>query len=326
MGDRIDDGLWGLRRRLDTALGAGDAVVDEAVPIPRTGLVADAVELACALIVEGRETPRTVEVASLAWDAALREALPVVESMLREQGVPPTIAERRDSPPPSWLDFSTTNSESFSFDALLELRLPVEWAMFDVLPEFETRRVRLGITTIRLSASVLGVGVMAAGAVHFARIDDAAGHWPEVHCEISAGSLVGSDQDLRVFAAALLERVLAEVDVVHTRGRSAAPAIAVSDDLVVQLRVPFRPAEASWWLANTEDLLDALASALDAARLGGVDDIEEEGNEMCVYLLGSNPEAVLEVARQALTTFAIPSGAYALLPRTGQEHPRRVEI
>ena len=198
--------------------------------------------------------------------------------------------------------------------------------MFDVLPEFETRRVRLGITTMRLSASVLGVGVMAAGAVHFARIDDAAGHWPEVHCEISAGSLVGSDQDLRVFAAALLERVLAEVDVVHTRGRSAAPAIAVSDDLVVQLRVPIRPAEASWWLANTEDLLDALASALDAARLGGVDDIEEEGDEMCVYLLGSNPEAVLEVARQALTTFAIPSGAYALLPRTGQEHPRRVEI
>ena len=147
-----------------------------------------------------------------------------------------------------------------------------------------------------------------------------------VHCEISGGTFIGSDQDLRVSVAALMERIFEEVEAFHAGRPSAANAPRDPGEVVLQVRFPFRRAEASWWRSNTEDLLDAITSALDAARLGAVDDIEEEGDEMCVYVLGSKPEAMLDVTRQALRRITIPSGAYALLPRAGQEQLWPIDI
>jgi len=80
------------------------------------------------------------------------------------------------------------------------------------------------------------------------------------------------------------------------------------------LRFRFRLEEASWWRPNAGDLVDALDTALDAAHLGGVDDIEEEREEMCVYLIGRKPQGFVDVARQALARFAVPAGGYPLLP------------
>ena len=320
-------GLWGLRRRLDAVpTGGGNPAVHLDLLIPRPPLVDEAVELACALLVEGHETPGTVEVASLAPATAVRDAAPVVEAMLRDHAVPPTMAERRDAPPPSWLDLSMTNSESFRFDELVDLLLPVQWAVHDILPQLEARRVRSEITNLQVSTSMLGADEAPAGAVRFTHIEDTDGHSPEVHCEISGGTFIGSDQDLRVSVAALMERILEEVEAFHAGRPSAANATRDPGEVVLQVRFPFRRAEASWWRSNTEDLLDAITSALDAARLGAVDDFEEEGDEMCVYVLGSKPEAMLDVTRQALRRITIPSGAYALLPRAGQEQLWRIDI
>jgi len=76
---------------------------------------------------------------------------------------------------------------------------------------------------------------------------------------------------------------------------------------------------------NTGDLVDALDTALDAAHLGGVDDIEEEREEMCVYLIGRKLDEVIDVARQALARFAVPSGGYALFPLASTK-VERVEL
>ncbi len=83
---------------------------------------------------------------------------------------------------------------------------------------------------------------------------------------------------------------------------------------MVALRFRFRLEEDSWWRPNTGDLVDALDTALDVAHLGGVDDIEEEREEMCVYLIGRKPQGFVDVARQALARFAVPAGGYPLLP------------
>jgi len=56
-----------------------------------------------------------------------------------------------------------------------------------------------------------------------------------------------------------------------------------------------------------------------------VDDIEEEGEEMCVYLIGRKLDEVIDVARQALARFAVPSGGYALFPLASTK-VERVEL
>ena len=65
-----------------------------------TGAWADeAVDVACTLLTQGRETPATVAVAALPPGTALRDAEPLLRAMLEEQDVPapptqPTDAER----------------------------------------------------------------------------------------------------------------------------------------------------------------------------------------------------------------------------------------
>lgn len=57
--------------------------------------VGEAVRTACGLLVAGRDTPATVEVAALPSGTPLRDAEPLIRSMLEEQGVeaPPSDAD-----------------------------------------------------------------------------------------------------------------------------------------------------------------------------------------------------------------------------------------
>ena len=104
-----------------------------------------------------------------------------------------------------------TNSESFRFDELVDLLLPVQCALHMILlHQLEARRVRSedAASNLQVSTSMLGADEAPAGAVRFTHIEDTDGHSPEVHCEISGGTFIGSDQDLRVSVAALMERSL----------------------------------------------------------------------------------------------------------------------
>jgi hypothetical protein len=93
---------------------------------------------------------------------------------------------------------------------------------------------------------------------------------------------------------------------------------------VVSLRFPFRLAEPAGD-GQTPRTWSTPDAALDSAHLGGVDDIEEEGEEMCVYLIGRKLDEVVDVARQALARFAVPSGGYALFPLASTK-VERVEL
>lgn len=97
------------------------------------------------------------------------------------------------------------------------------------------------------------------------------------------------------------------------------------DSSCLEVRVALT-VEAGDWPRNLDELVDALAARLETSGAGAVDDAEEEGDEICFYLYGSDRQALVESAAPVLAAHGLLNDAYAIWEEAGKEGRVRVEF